>query len=135
MPSLLFLLHDHAVDQIGRAEIVIRDPEGSIFAGESLAVILLEGGLKTPVSMLRLALWPAALLATIGVGLTAGVVGAAVWLIDGVPVAAALLAGAAAAPTAAAVAVLLRRAGAALPSGSLPCSGSSPGSTTRCRCS
>jgi NhaP-type Na+/H+ and K+/H+ antiporter len=82
----------------------------------ALAVILFEGGLKTPVSMLRLALWPAAALATIGVGVTTGILGATVWLIDGVPVAAALLAGAAAAPTdAAAVAVLLRRAGAALP--------------------
>ena len=82
----------------------------------ALAVILLEGGLKTPVSMLRLAFWPAAVLATIGVGLTAGILGAVVSLIDGVPVMAALLAGAAAAPTdAAAVAVLLRRSGAALP--------------------
>src|SRR6267154_2044572 len=53
----------------------------------ALAVILFEGGLKTPVSMLRLAFWPAAVLATIGVALT----------------------------DAAAVAVLLRRAGAALP--------------------
>jgi NhaP-type Na+/H+ and K+/H+ antiporter len=82
----------------------------------ALAVILLEGGLKTPVAMLRLAFWPAAALATIGVALTAAILGAAAWLIDGVPVAAALLAGATAAPTdAAAVAVLLRRAGAALP--------------------
>ena len=82
----------------------------------ALAVILFEGGLKTPLSMLRLALWPAAALATIGVGVTTGILGATVWLIDGVPVAGALLAGAAAAPTdAAAVAVLLRRAGAALP--------------------
>jgi NhaP-type Na+/H+ and K+/H+ antiporter len=82
----------------------------------ALAIILLEGGLNTPVSMLRLVLWPAAVLATIGVGLTAGILGAVVWLIDGVPVAAALLAGAAAAPTdAAAVAALLRRSGAALP--------------------
>jgi cell volume regulation protein A len=82
----------------------------------ALAVILFEGGLKTPLSMLRLAFWPAAVLATIGVGVTAGILGAVVSLIDGVPIAAALLAGAAAAPTdAAAVAVLLRRAGAALP--------------------
>ena len=80
----------------------------------ALAVILLEGGLKTPVSMLRLAFWPAAVLATIGVGVTAGILGAVVSLIDGVPLVLALLAGAAAAPTAA-VAVLLRRAGAALP--------------------
>jgi cell volume regulation protein A len=82
----------------------------------ALAVILLEGGLKTPVSTLRLAFWPAAVLANIGVGVTAVVVGASVWLAEGVPVAAALLAGAAAAPTdAAAVAALLRGAGAALP--------------------
>jgi NhaP-type Na+/H+ and K+/H+ antiporter len=82
----------------------------------ALAVILLEGGLKTPVSMLRLAFWPAAVLATIGVGVTAVIAGASVWLVEGLPIAAALLAGAVAAPTdAAAVAALLRRAGAALP--------------------
>jgi cell volume regulation protein A len=82
----------------------------------ALAVILLEGGLKTPVPMLRLAFWPAAVLATIGVGVTAGIFGAVVSLVDGVPLVLALLAGAAAAPTdAAAVAVLLRRTGAALP--------------------
>src|SRR6266851_4650231 len=82
----------------------------------ALAVILFEGGLKTPVSMLRLAFWPAAVLATIGVALTAAILGIFVSLVDGVPLLGALLAGSAAAPTdAAAVAVLLRRAGAALP--------------------
>jgi NhaP-type Na+/H+ and K+/H+ antiporter len=82
----------------------------------ALAVILFEGGLKTPVSMLRLAFWPAAALATIGVALTAAILGIFVSLVDGVPLLGALLAGSAAAPTdAAAVAVLLRRAGAALP--------------------
>lgn len=82
----------------------------------ALAIILFEGGLKTPVSMLRLAFWPAAVLATIGVAVTAVVLGVFVALVDGVPLLGALLAGAAAAPTdAAAVAVLLRRAGAALP--------------------
>jgi cell volume regulation protein A len=82
----------------------------------ALAVILFEGGLKTPPSMLRLAFWPAAVLATIGVALTAIVLGGFISLADGVPLVGALLAGAAAAPTdAAAVAVLLRRAGAALP--------------------
>ena len=66
--------------------------------------------------MFRLAFWPAAVLATIGVALTAAVLGAFVSLVDGVPLLGALLAGACAAPTdAAAVAVLLRRAGAALP--------------------
>jgi cell volume regulation protein A len=82
----------------------------------ALAVILFEGGLKTPVSMLRLAFWPAAVLATIGVALTAAILGIFVSLVDGLPIVGALLAGSAAAPTdAAAVAVLLRRAGAALP--------------------
>jgi cell volume regulation protein A len=82
----------------------------------ALSVILFEGGLKTPVSMLRLAFWPAAMLATIGVALTAVILGVFVSLVDGVPLLGALLAGSAAAPTdAAAVAVLLRRAGAALP--------------------
>ena len=82
----------------------------------ALAVILFEGGLKTPVAMLRLAFWPAALLATVGVAVTALVLGLFVSFVDGVPLLGALLAGAAAAPTdAAAVAVLLRRADAALP--------------------
>ena len=82
----------------------------------ALAVILFEGGLKTPVSMLRLAFWPAAVLATIGVAFTAAILGIFVSLVDGLPIIGALLAGSAAAPTdAAAVAVLLRRAGAALP--------------------
>jgi NhaP-type Na+/H+ and K+/H+ antiporter len=82
----------------------------------ALAVILLEGGLKTPVSMLRLAFWPAAVLATIGVAMTAAILGIFVSLVDSLPLVPALLAGSAAAPTdAAAVAVLLRRAGAALP--------------------
>jgi cell volume regulation protein A len=82
----------------------------------ALAIILFEGGLKTPLSMLRLAFWPATLLATVGVAVTAVVLGLFVSLVDGVPLLGALLAGAVAAPTdAAAVAVLLRRAGAVLP--------------------
>ena len=82
----------------------------------ALAVILFEGGLKTPVAMLRLAFWPAAVLATIGVAVTAAILGIFVSLVDRLPLIPALLAGSAAAPTdAAAVAVLLRRAGAALP--------------------
>jgi cell volume regulation protein A len=82
----------------------------------ALAVILLEGGLKTPLAMLRLAFWPAAVLATIGVAVTAAILGIFVSLVDSLPLIPALLVGSAAAPTdAAAVAVLLRRASAALP--------------------
>src|ERR1700757_1156442 len=49
----------------------------------ALAVILLEGGLKTPVSSLRLAFWPAAVLATIGVAITALIMGLFISLADG----------------------------------------------------
>lgn len=87
-----------------------------LISSVALAVILFEGGLKTPLAMFRLALWPAVLLATIGVAITALMVGFFISLVDHVPLLAALLAGSAAAPTdAAAVAVLMRRAGAALP--------------------
>jgi len=82
----------------------------------ALAVILFEGGLKTPVAMLRLAFWPAVVLATIGVAMTAIVLGLFISLVDGVPLLGGLLAGSVAAPTdAAAVAVLMRGASTGLP--------------------
>jgi NhaP-type Na+/H+ and K+/H+ antiporter len=82
----------------------------------ALAVILFEGGLKTPVSVLRAAFWPAFVLATFGVAVTAGIVGAVVAVVDRLPIVPSLLAGAVVAPTdAAAVAILLRISGAALP--------------------
>src|ERR1700760_4484562 len=51
----------------------------------ALAVILFEGGLKTPVSMLRLAFWPAAVLATIGGAVTAVVLGWFIKLVGRLP--------------------------------------------------
>src|SRR4029077_4688595 len=63
----------------------------------ALAVILFEGGLKTPISMLRLPFWPAAVLATIGVAVTAVVLGLFGALVDGMPLLGSLLAGGAAA--------------------------------------
>jgi cell volume regulation protein A len=82
----------------------------------ALAAILFDGGLKTHLSMLRLAIWPALALAVIGVAVTAGVVGVAVMWIASVPFAMAMLFGAAVAPTdAAAVGTLLGRARLALP--------------------
>jgi cell volume regulation protein A len=83
----------------------------------ALVAILFQGGLSTDRSMLRLALWPSVALATAGVAVSAGVVGAAVVLLFGVPWPDALLLGAATAPTdAAAVAVILKVSGAQVPS-------------------
>ncbi len=82
----------------------------------ALAVILFEGGLKTPLSMLRLALWPALALAVAGVGITAGIVAAAVMVVGAVPFSFAMLIGAAVAPTdAAAVGAMLGQGRIALP--------------------
>ena len=89
-----------AFDDFGTAYLV-----GSL----ALAVILFEGGLGTDRSMVRRAWGPAALLATVGVAVSAVVVGAAAVALFGVSWPEGLLLGAVLAPTdAAAVAVLLR---------------------------
>jgi len=114
---LAFLALGMLVGEDGPLGIHYNDYATSYLIGSvALAVILFEGGLKTPVSMLRKAFWPALVLATIGVAVTAGIVGGVVAMVDGLSIAPSLLAGAVVAPTdAAAVAVLLRRSGAALP--------------------
>jgi cell volume regulation protein A len=82
----------------------------------ALAVILFEGGLKTPFAAFRRVFWPAAALATVGVAVTTFIVGGFVSVFEHVPIEAACLAGAIVAPTdAAAVSSLLRRSGAAVP--------------------
>ena len=82
----------------------------------ALAAILFEGGFKTERAALKQAFWPALVMATAGVAISAGVVAlAGVWLF-GVSWGEALVIGAALAPTdAAAVGLMLRRARVAVP--------------------
>ncbi|HME27680.1 MAG TPA: potassium/proton antiporter [Acetobacteraceae bacterium] len=114
---LVFLVLGMLAGEDGPGGIAYDDFASAYLVGSvALAVILFEGGLKTPLSMLRLAIWPALGLAVIGVGITATIVAAAVAWIAAVPFAMAMLVGAAVAPTdAAAVATLLARARLALP--------------------
>jgi potassium/hydrogen antiporter len=87
-----------------------------LFGSIALVIILFEGGLKTSTAMIRIAGWPALAMATIGTGITAGVVGAAVLFLAPVDWRDALLLGAMMAPTdAAAVASVLRASGLKLP--------------------
>jgi cell volume regulation protein A len=87
-----------------------------LFGSIALVVILFEGGLKTSASMIRVAGLPALALATIGTGITAGIVGAATAFLADVDWHAGFLLGAMMAPTdAAAVASVMRASGLHLP--------------------
>lgn len=81
---LLFLAVGMLAGEDGIGGILFDDFELAFLVGSaSLAVILLDGGMRTKVSTFRSALWPSTTLATLGVILTAGSVGAfAVWLMD-----------------------------------------------------
>jgi cell volume regulation protein A len=114
---LVFLVLGMLAGEDGPGGIAYSDFTSAYLIGSvALAVILFEGGLKTPLSMLRLALWPALALAVVGVGITACTVAATVMVVGGVPFIYAMLLGSAVAPTdAAAVGSMLTRARLALP--------------------
>jgi cell volume regulation protein A len=102
----------------GPGGIVFEDFGAAYLVGSlALAAILFQGGLSTERGMIQRALWPAVALATAGVAISAGVVGAAVVLLFGISWPQALLLGATTAPTdAAAVSVLLRASRIEVPS-------------------
>ncbi|MGH7037421.1 MAG: potassium/proton antiporter [Stellaceae bacterium] len=118
MPLLLvFIGIGMLAGEDGPGGIRFDDFQAAYLVGSlALAAILFEGGLGTERAMLRQALWPSIALATAGVVISAGMVGAAVVLMFGVTWPEALLLGAVTAPTdAAAVSVLLRLSRAAVP--------------------
>jgi len=106
---LVFLGLGMLAGQEGPGGILFRDFNADYLIGSiSLAVILFEGGLRTDPDDFRRAIWPSLALATIGVIVTAAVVGAAAALLFSTSWTGGLLVGAIVAPTdVAAVSALL----------------------------
>ena len=79
---LVFLVVGMLAGEDGPGGIVFDDHETAFLVGNlALAVILLDGGLRTRFATFRAALWPSLALATVGVAITAAFTGAlAVWL-------------------------------------------------------
>jgi cell volume regulation protein A len=113
---LVFLLAGIAAGEDGPGGLRFDDFRLVFWVGNvALAVILLDGGLRTAFSTFRTGLKPAALLATLGVVVSAVLTGAAAMLLLGLDWATALLLGAIVGSTdAAAVFSLLTRSGVTL---------------------
>ena len=106
---LVFLGLGMLAGEEGPGGIVFHDFRAAYLIGSiALAIILFDGGLRTDPGDVRRALWPSLALATIGVIVTAAVVGAAAALLFATSWTGGLLVGAIVAPTdAAAVSALL----------------------------
>jgi cell volume regulation protein A len=113
---LVFLVVGMLAGEDGPGGIAFDDYRMSFLVGNlALAIILLDGGLRTRFSTFRVGLRPALVLATVGVVLTAGMVGACVAWVFGVHWRLAALLGAIVGSTdAAAVFALLKSAGVRL---------------------
>lgn len=109
---LLFLVLGMVIGDDGLALVSLSDPRVAQIGGTiALLLILYEGGLTTKPGDLRQAALPGSLLATVGVLITAGVVGGGAYLLLDVEPLTAFLIGAVVASTdAAAVFAMLRRA-------------------------
>ena len=114
---LVFLAAGMLIGVDGPGGLRFDDTQMTAWVGNAaLAVILLEGGISTPMSSVRVGLKPALWLATLGVMLTALVIGAVAMGVMGVDWRYGFLLGAIVASTdAAAVFSLLRHAGIQLP--------------------
>lgn len=113
LPSLLlFLVLGMVIGDDGLGLVNLGDPRVAQTGGTiALVVILYEGGLTTKPGDLRKVAVPGSLLATVGVLITAGVLGASTYFLLDVELMTALLIGAVVASTdAAAVFALMRRA-------------------------
>jgi cell volume regulation protein A len=106
---LVFLGLGILAGEEGPGGILFRDFHAAYLIGSiALAIILFDGGLRTDPKDVRRALWPSLALATIGVIVTAAIVGAAAALLFSTSWTRGLLIGAIVAPTdAAAVSALL----------------------------
>jgi len=113
---LVFLLAGVLAGEDGPGGYVFNDVRLSFWVGNvALAVILLDGGLRTSFSTFRTGLRPASMLATLGVLLSAGITAAAAVPLLGLDWGTALLLGAIVGSTdAAAVFALLTRSGVTL---------------------
>ncbi len=113
---LIFLGLGMLAGEDGPGGVVFSDFRATYLVGSvALAIILFDGGLRTPQTTFRLALWPATSLATLGVLLTAALAGAVAFWALGLGRLEAFLVGAIVASTdAAAVFLLLHRRGTEL---------------------
>ncbi|WP_029004603.1 potassium/proton antiporter [Azorhizobium doebereinerae] len=108
---LVFLLLGVLAGEAGPGQIHFSDYWATYLVGSAaLAVILFDGGLRMRASTMRGALAPAVLLSTVGVLLTAGLVGLAAIPLLGLPPLESLLVGAIVASTDAAAVLFLVRA-------------------------
>ncbi|MAA97542.1 MAG: potassium/proton antiporter [Stappia sp.] len=109
---LVFLLVGLAAGEDGPGGIAFSDARAAYFIGSiALAIILFDSGFRTRFNTFRLAAAPALVLATLGVGLTAGVVGLAAHFFFDWRIADGLLLGAIVGSTDAAAVFFLLRVG------------------------